>query len=100
MRMTTDRNPDFWLKTRAVGPKGQFGKCLWDFTAGERLREKAATAEWQAAIQALMLVAELDGPTMFERIGLMRALNRHVERVFDPSRKDRHWGRRKLGQDQ
>jgi hypothetical protein len=24
----------------------------------------------------------------------MRALNRHVERVFDPSRKDHHWGRR------
>ena len=32
---------------------------------------------------ALMLVAEHDGPTMFARIGVMRALNRHVERVFD-----------------
>ena len=28
------------------------------------------------------------------------ALNRYVERVFDPSRKDRHWGRRKLARDQ
>jgi hypothetical protein len=28
---------------------------------------------------------------MFARIGVMRALNRHVERVFDPSRKDKHW---------
>jgi hypothetical protein len=27
----------------------------------------------------------------FARIGFMRALNRHVERVFDPSRKDLHW---------
>jgi hypothetical protein len=26
----------------------------------------------------------------------MRALNRHVERVFDPDRKDHRWGRRKL----
>jgi hypothetical protein len=43
-----------------------------------------------------MLVAELGGPTMFACIGVMRALNRHVERVFDPSRKDHHWGRRKL----
>jgi hypothetical protein len=34
---------------------------------------------------------------MFARIGVMRALNRHVERVFDPSRKDKHLGRRKLG---
>jgi hypothetical protein len=41
----------------------------------------------QAAMQGLMLVAEHDGPTMFARIGVMRALNRHVERVFDPSRK-------------
>ena len=47
-----------------------------------------------------MPVAELGGPTMFARIGLMRALNRHVERVFDPSRKDRYRGRRKLARDQ
>jgi hypothetical protein len=33
---------------------------------------------------------------MFARIGVMQALNRHVERVFDPSRKPHHWGRRKL----
>jgi hypothetical protein len=30
------------------------------------------TEEWQAAMQALMLVAEHDGPTMFARIGVMR----------------------------
>jgi hypothetical protein len=44
--------------------------------------------EWQAAMQALLLVAELGGPTMFARIGVMRALNRNVERVFNPDRKD------------
>jgi hypothetical protein len=55
--------------------------------------------EWQAAMEALILVAESNGPTMFARIGVMRALNRHVERVFDPSRKDKHWGRRKLKRD-
>ena len=55
--------------------------------------------EWQAAMEALLLVAELDGPPMFARIGVMRALNRHVERVFDPSRKETHWGRRKLARD-
>jgi hypothetical protein len=47
-------------------------------------------AEWQAAMEALILVATSGGPTMFARIGIMRALNRHVERVFDPSRKDHH----------
>jgi len=56
--------------------------------------------EWQAAMEALMLVAaEQDGPTMFARIGVMRALNRHVERVFNPSRKETHWGKRKLARD-
>jgi hypothetical protein len=63
-------------------------------------KKEADTAEWQAAIQALMLVAEHDGPAMFARIGVMRALNRHIERVFNPDRKDRHWGRRKLKRDE
>ena len=62
-------------------------------------KKEADTAEWQAAIEALMLVAESGGPIMFARIGVMRALNRHVERVFNPDRKDRHWGRRKLKRD-
>ena len=56
-------------------------------------------AEWQAAMEALILVATSGGPTMFARIGVMRALNRHVERAFDTSRKDRHC-RRKLKRDQ
>jgi hypothetical protein len=56
--------------------------------------------EWQAAMEALLLVVELGGPTMFARIAVMRALNRRVERVFDPSRKDPHWGKRKLKRDE
>jgi hypothetical protein len=56
--------------------------------------------EWQAAMEALILVAEKGGPTMLARIGVMRALNRHVERVFNPDRKGHHWGRRKLKRDQ
>jgi hypothetical protein len=57
------------------------------------------TPEWQAAMESLLLVVELGGPTMFARIGVMRALNRHVERVFNPDRKDHHWGKRKLARD-
>ena len=55
--------------------------------------------EWQAAMESLILVVQLGGPTMFARIGIMRALNRNVERTFNPSRKDAHWGRRKLKRD-
>ena len=43
-------------------------------------------------MEALLLVAERDGPTMFARIGVMRGLNRHVERVFKSNRKDHHGG--------
>ena len=56
-------------------------------------------AEWLAAMEALILVAMSGGPTMFARIGVMRALNRRVERVFNADRKDHHWGRRKLARD-
>jgi hypothetical protein len=55
--------------------------------------------EWQTAIECLMLVVKLGGPTMFARIGVMRAINRHVARAIDPSREDKHWGRRKLARD-
>jgi hypothetical protein len=56
--------------------------------------------EWQAAVEALLLVVELNGPTMMARIGLLRASNRNVQREFDTSRKDTHWGRRKLKRDE
>jgi hypothetical protein len=45
------------------------------------------------------MVADHDGPTMFARIGFMRALNRRVERVVNPDRKEHHWERRKLARE-
>jgi hypothetical protein len=56
--------------------------------------------EWQTAIECLLLVVKLEGPTMFARIGVMRALNRHHVREFNSDRKDPHWGKRKLKRDQ
>jgi hypothetical protein len=56
--------------------------------------------EWQAAMEALILVAETDGPTMFARIGVMQALNRGYVRQFNPKEKEPHWGRRKLKRDE
>ena len=63
-------------------------------------RKEADAPEWQAAIEALMLVVELGGPTMCARIGVMQALNRYHVRELSLSRKDPHWGRRKLKRDQ
>jgi hypothetical protein len=37
---------------------------------------------------------------MMARMGVMKALNRHVEREFNPDRNDQHWGKRKLKRDQ
>jgi hypothetical protein len=63
-------------------------------------KKDADSTEWQAAIEALILVANSrTGPTMMARIGVLRALHRHVERVFNPSRKEPHWGKRKLARD-
>ena len=62
-----------------------------------KLRKAEQNLEaWQTAVKALLLVVELGRPTMMARIGMMRALNRNVERVFDPSRKDKQWGKHKL----
>lgn len=51
-------------------------------------------------MEALIPVATLGGPTMFARIGIMRALSRNVVREFNPDRKGTHWGRRKLKRDE
>jgi hypothetical protein len=50
-------------------------------------------------MQALLLVADHDGPAMFARIGVMIALNRHVERTLT-DREEMHWGKRKLKRDE
>jgi hypothetical protein len=48
------------------------------------------------AAELLTNAAEHGGPVEFARIATLQAINRHVERMFDPTRKDPHWGRRKL----
>jgi hypothetical protein len=45
--------------------------------------------QWLAAMEALLLVAESDGPTMFARIGMMRALNRNKPASKNAPRRER-----------
>jgi hypothetical protein len=52
--------------------------------------------ERQTATGCLIGAAEGRDFMMHARIGVLRALNRNVEREFDSSRKDTHWGKRKL----
>ena len=51
-------------------------------------KKESDLPEWQTAIEVLLLCSR-GGPTMMARIGVMKALNRDVERVFNPSRKQR-----------
>jgi hypothetical protein len=82
-------------------PRGRHPVTLKD--AGNYIARLAPAeheaAEWQAAMEALMLVATHGGPPMFARIGIMPALKRNVAREFDPDRKDTCWGGRKLKRD-
>ena len=59
--------------------------------------------EWQTAMQTLILCAQHGEPgadPFLARMGVMKALHRKVVREFNPDRKDRHWGKRKLNRDQ
>ena len=98
-----------WL-TRA-GSAGS--RILYRYHAGRKLvtlrdaadcitslpKKESDLPEWQAAIEALMLVVRQNGPTMIAGIGVMLALNRGHVREFNPSQKQHHWSRRKLKRD-
>jgi hypothetical protein len=58
------------------------------------LKAEQYLEEWQTAVACLIGAAEGRDFLMHARIGMLRALNRHLERALDPSRKDPHWGRR------
>ena len=46
-----------------------------------------------------LLLAVRSGPMMLARIGITKALNRHVVREFKPSEKKTHLGKRKLARE-
>lgn len=58
---------------------------------------KAAQQEtrWQTAVHVHIQAADHGGPIEFARLGMMQALNPR-EPVYDMSRKDPNWGRRKV----
>jgi len=62
-------------------------------------KKESDLPEWQTAVEVLLLCSR-GGHSMLAHIGVMKALNRHVERVFNPDRKETHWGKRKLNRDQ
>jgi len=79
-------------------PGGRPARTLRD--AGDYIRKLSQserdTPEWRLAIQMLIDAAEDRGPILFATMGMERALNRKVDRSFNPNRNDQQWGRRKL----
>jgi hypothetical protein len=68
-------------KTAGSQPEVGFSSSLWTAEAEHDAEPR------QTAMEALLLVAERGGPTIFARIGIMRALNRHHKPVAAPRRK-------------
>jgi len=54
----------------------------------------------QTAAHCVTQAAEHCGPMIFAQMGMLQAIHRHHKRVFNPDRKDPHWGKRKLKRDQ
>jgi hypothetical protein len=54
----------------------------------------------QNAAYCVTRAAEHNGPMIFAQMGMLQAIHRHHKRVFNPDRKDTHWGKRKLKRDQ
>jgi hypothetical protein len=61
----------------------------------EQMDEKVLTAA-----DHLTRSAEQGYPLFFARAATLQAIYRSKERVFNPDRKDHHWGKRKLKRDQ
>ena len=79
-----------WSAARFIGhfPVSGALRIAESNTSATQMEGSLAEAVGAIASRPTILVADRGGPTMFARIGVMRALNRHVERVFDPSRKE------------
>jgi hypothetical protein len=53
-----------------------------------------------SAADHLTRSAEQGYPLFFARAATLRAIHRNKERMFNPDRKEHHWGERKLKRDQ
>ena len=64
-------------------------------------KAEQAMPEVLAAAETLTHAAEREIAWMFPaRIATLRAIHRNEAPVFNPDRKDTHWGKRKLKRDQ
>lgn len=59
-------------------------------------KSEQSAPEWQDALRALLVVVEGNGPAMFARMGITRALSRNdPPREYVRTKRERPWMRRK-----
>jgi hypothetical protein len=82
-------------------PKGPPAQTLRD--AADFIRKLSQAErdcqEWRLAIQVLVDAAEDRGPMLIARMGIVSALEAHVERALDPAREEAYQGKLKTERD-
>jgi hypothetical protein len=82
-------------------PKGPPAQTLRD--AADYIRKlpqpERDCQEWRLAVQMLVDAAEDRGPMLIARMGIVSALEAHVERALDPAREEAHQGKLKTEHD-
>jgi hypothetical protein len=63
-------------------------------------RAKQKLEHWQTAADILIKAAEGRDFKMHARIAMLQAIHHNEAPVFNPDRKDTHWGKRKLKRDE
>src|SRR5258705_9889964 len=104
----------FYLRSCVVSWSRRFEEPI-ELPDGRKLRTLAEAMAWlakeipksehkmekvQTAAHLVTRAAEHGGPMIFAQMGMLQAIHRHRQRVFNPDRKDTHWGKRKLKRDQ
>jgi len=83
-------------------PDGRTLKTLRDagtYITGLPAAEQKKT-HWQTATRELLISAERNGIILMAQWALLQAIHHGKERVFNPERKDHHWGKRRLKRDE
>jgi hypothetical protein len=107
VRTIRGKNPASWSRRfddPITLPDGSELKTLREaiaYLARTVPKAEQAMPEVLAAAETLTHAAEREIAWMFlARIAVLRAIHRNDARVFNPNRKDTHWGKRKLKRDE
>jgi hypothetical protein len=62
--------------------------------------KEAALPHWQTAARELLISAERGGIILLSQWAMLQAIHQGEKSVFNPDRKEHHWGKRQLKRDE